>query len=307
MPQRHLLHTLDTHQLGRMKLEQKVKKDISDNKVTVALTVDDEGQVTFMGVDSILDEVKELAKELANKLKEVHETRGDQQLKFSKYVIPTFPKLPLKLTSSDWDSDLARDTLRIFMNILGYKIKGLSYKKDSPRYTVPPGWPDCMDFGEFSGPSQAKVDEAKTILESLLIHHGYDPETHVDEDNNNEHEGRKKRKREERQKRKRQRKARTTSQENDNDDNDAPGTGVQDKERGAKRKVLVVRRKQDLSDSETDSDCDDEEISYDDESDLSLTEVLANDRLIMNADFGQVKNGSDFEDILPGDEVNQND
>ena len=69
----------------------------------------------------------------------------------------------------------------------------------------------------------------------------------------------------------------------------------------------MVRKKQDISDSETDSDCEDEEISYDDESDLSLTEVLANDRLIMNADFGQVKNGSDFEDILPGDEVNQND
>ena len=191
------------------------------------------------------------------------------------------------------------------MNILGYKIKGLSYKKDSPRYTVPPGWPDSMDFGEFSGPSQAKVDEAKIILESLLIHHGYDPETHVVEDNNNELEGRMKRRREERQKRKRQRKARTTSEENDDDNVDAPG--VQDKERGAKRKVLVVRKKQDISDSETDSDCEDEEISYDDESDLSLTEVLANDRLIMNADFGQVKNGSDFEDIFPGDEVNQND
>ena len=61
-----------------MKLEQKVKKDISDNKVTVAFTVDDDGQVEFMGVDSILDEVKELAKELANKLKEVHETRGER-------------------------------------------------------------------------------------------------------------------------------------------------------------------------------------------------------------------------------------
>ena len=288
-----------------MKLEQKVKKDISDNKVTVAFTVDDDGQVEFMGVDSILDEVKELAKELANKLKEVHETREDQQLKFSKYVIPTFPKLPLKLTSKDWDSDLARETLRSYMQLLGYKIKGLSYKKDSPRYRVPPGWPDSMDFGEFSGPSQAKVDEAKIILESLLIHHGYDPETHVVEDNNNEHEGRKKRRREERQKRKRQRKARTTSEENDDDNVDAPG--VQDKERGAKRKVLVVRKKQDISDSETDSDCEDEEISYDDESDMSLTEVLANDRLIMNADFGQVKNGSDFEDILPDDEVNQND
>ena len=107
-----------------MKLEQKVKKDISDNKVTVAFTVDDDGQVEFMGVDSILDEVKELAKELANKLKEVHETRGDQQLKFSKYVIPTFPKLPLKLTSKDWDSDLARETLRSYMQLLGYKIKG---------------------------------------------------------------------------------------------------------------------------------------------------------------------------------------
>ena len=82
---------------------------------------------------------------------------------------------------------------------------------------------------------------------------------------------------------------------------------MQNNERGAKRKVLVVRKKQDLSDSETDSDCEDEEISYDDESDMSLTEVLANDRLIMNADFGQVKNGSDFEDILPDDEVNQND
>ena len=114
------------------------------------------------------------------------------------------------------------------MQLLGYKIKGLSYKKDSPRYRVPPGWPDSMDFGEFSGPSQAKVHEAKTILESLLIHHGYDPETHVVEDNNNEHKGRKKRRREEREKRKRQKN-------------------------------------------------------------------------------GQVKNGSDFEDILPDDEVNQND
>ena len=201
---------------------------------------------------------------------------------------------------------LCNDTLPQFCCLCEESwIKGLSYKKDSPRYRVPPGWPDSMDFGEFSGPSQAKVDEAKIILESLLIHHGYDPETHVVEDNNNEHEGRKKRRREERQKRKRQRKARTTSEENDDDNVDAPG--VQDKERGAKRKVLVVRKKQDISDSETDSDCEDEEISYDDESDMSLTEVLANDRLIMNADFGQVKNGSDFEDILPDDEVNQND
>ena len=135
-----------------MKLEQKVKKDISDNKVTVAFTVDDDGQVEFMGVDSILDEVKELAKELANKLKEVHETRGDQQLKFSKYVIPTFPKLPLKLTSKDWDSDLARETLRSYMQLLGYKIKGLSYKK-------------------VQGTEFLQVGQTPWTLESFLGHH----------------------------------------------------------------------------------------------------------------------------------------
>ena len=113
------------------------------------------------------------------------EEDGEQQLEFAKFVFPVFPALPLPLTSEDWSSALARNTLTCYMNIIGWKVGGNSY---TDKTNIPPGWPNCMDYKEFKGPSAAKTWEVKIILRSLLIHHGFDPDVHhvpVTENNNN--------------------------------------------------------------------------------------------------------------------------
>ena len=100
-------------------------------------------------------------------------------------MFPVFPMLPFPLTSEDWDWRLLRDTLTAYMNILGWKVGGNSY---TDKTNIPPGWPNSMDYNDFKGPSGAKTSEAKIIIRSLLVHHGYDPDVHhvpVTENNNN--------------------------------------------------------------------------------------------------------------------------
>ena len=169
-----------------MKLQAKVQQLVAQNVPTIAFTMEDK-QLTAMGVKTALERMKtdlhtitgfELLKMVQSLLVEGD---GEQQLEFAKFVFPVFPKLPFPLTSEDWDWRLARDTLTLYMNILGWKVGGNSYTDKS---NIPPGWPNSMDYNDFKGPSW----EAKIIIRSLLIHHGYDPDVHhvpVTENNNN--------------------------------------------------------------------------------------------------------------------------
>ena len=173
-----------------MKLQAKVQQLVAQNVPTIAFTMEDK-QLTAMGVKTALERMKtdlhtitgfELLKMVQSLLVEGD---GEQQLEFAKFVFPVFPKLPFPLTSEDWDWRLARDTLTLYMNILGWKVGGNSYTDKS---NIPPGWPNSMDYNDFKGPSGAKTWEAKIIIRSLLIHHGYDPDVHhvpVTENNNN--------------------------------------------------------------------------------------------------------------------------
>ena len=174
-----------------MKLQAKVQQLVAKNVPTIAFTMENK-QLTAMGVKTALERMKtnlhtitgfELLKMVQSLLVE-----GDgeqQQLEFAKFVFPVFPELPFPLTSEDWDWRLLRDTLTAYMNILGWKVGGNSY---TDKTNIPPGWPNSMDYNDFKGPSGAKTSEAKIIIRSLLVHHGYDPDVHhvpVTENNNN--------------------------------------------------------------------------------------------------------------------------
>ena len=174
-----------------MKLQAKVQQLVAKNVPTIAFTMENK-QLTAMGVKTALERMKtnlhtitgfELLKMVQSLLVE-----GDgeqQQLEFAKFVFPVFPMLPFPLTSEDWDWRLLRDTLTAYMNILGWKVGGNSY---TDKTNIPPGWPNSMDYNDFKGPSGAKTSEAKIIIRSLLVHHGYDPDVHhvpVTENNNN--------------------------------------------------------------------------------------------------------------------------
>ena len=84
---------------------------------------------------------------------------------FAKFVFPVFPKLPFPLTSEDWDWRLARDTLTLYMNILGWKVGGNSYTDKS---NIPPGWLNSMDYNDFKGPSGAKTWRIYKHILSML-------------------------------------------------------------------------------------------------------------------------------------------
>ena len=173
-----------------MKLQAKVQQLVANNVPTIAFTMENK-QLLAMGVRTPLERMKtdlhtitgfELLKMVQSLLVEED---GEQQLEFAKFVFPVFPALPLPLTSEDWSSALARNTLTCYMNIIGWKVGGNSY---TDKTNIPPGWPNCMDYKEFKGPSAAKTWEVKIILRSLLIHHGFDPDVHhvpVTEKNNN--------------------------------------------------------------------------------------------------------------------------
>ena len=125
---------------------------------------------------------------------EFSKTKDETADKFRKCVLIIFPKLPYKLLKENYTSDEARGTLKKFMNILGWKNGGFSYKDKSHK---PPGWPDALSYDDFLGPNSASIEEAMIILRSILLHHQYDPDEHVevDADNNNGQGEKKKRKR----------------------------------------------------------------------------------------------------------------
>ena len=125
---------------------------------------------------------------------EFSKTKDETADKFRKCVLIIFPKLPYKLLKENYTSDEARDTLKKFMNILGWRNGGFSYKDKSHK---PPGWPDALSYDDFIGPNSASIEEAMIILRSILLHHQYDPDEHVeaDADNNNGEGEKKKRKR----------------------------------------------------------------------------------------------------------------
>ena len=176
----------------------KIKKDVEvEGKQTFCATIDEKVGLEMMGSGRSMNlaesEIKNTSLwDFLLQMLECSKTKDETADKFRKCVLIIFPKLPYKLLKENYTSDEARGTLKKFMNILGWRNGGFSYKDKSP-----PGWPDALSYDDFLGPNSASIEEAMIILRSILLHHQYDPDEHVevDADNNNGEGEKKKRKR----------------------------------------------------------------------------------------------------------------
>ena len=181
-----------------MKTELKIKKDVEvDGKQTFSATVDKKNGLEMMGAGRAVNFAET---EMRNtslwdfflQMLEYDKTKDEAGDKFKKIVLSIFPKLPYKLLKENYTSPEARDTLRKYLQLLGWRNGGYSYTDKSHK---PPGWPDALSFDDFAGPHAASIEDSMTILRSIFLHHQYDPDTHVEDDNNNGERAKKKRKR----------------------------------------------------------------------------------------------------------------
>ena len=178
----------------------KIKKDVEvEGKQTFCATIDEKDGLEMMGSGRSMNLAESEMKntslwDFLLQMLEFSKTKDETADKFMKRILIIFPKLPYKLLKENYTSDEARGTLKKFMNILGWKNGGFSYKDKSHK---PPGWPDALSYDDFLGPNSASIEEAMIILRSILLHHQYDPDEHVevDADNNNGEGEKKKRKR----------------------------------------------------------------------------------------------------------------
>ena len=178
----------------------KIKKDVEvEGKQTFCATIDEKDGLEMMGSGRSMNLAESEMKntslwDFLLQMLEFSKTKDETADKFRKCVLIIFPKLPYKLLKENYTSDEARGTLKKFMNILGWRNGGFSYKDKSHK---PPGWPDALSYDDFLGPNSASIEEAMIILRSILLHHQYDPDEHVevDADNNNGEGEKKKRKR----------------------------------------------------------------------------------------------------------------
>ena len=178
----------------------KIKKDVEvEGKQTFCATIDAKVGLELMGSGRSMNYAETEMKNTSMwdfflQMLEFSKTKDETADKFRKCVLIIFPKLPYKLLKENYTSDEARDTLKKFMNILGWRNGGFSYKDKSHK---PPGWPDALSYDDFIGPNSASIEEAMIILRSILLHHQYNPDAHVevDADNNNGEGEKKKRKR----------------------------------------------------------------------------------------------------------------
>ena len=178
----------------------KIKKDVEvEGKQTFCATIDEKDGLEMMGSGRSMNLAESEMKNISLwdfllQMLEFSKTKDETANKFRKCVLIIFPKLPYKLLKENYTSDEARGTLKKFMNILGWRNGGFSYKDKSHK---PPGWPDALSYDDFLGPNSASIEEAMIILRSILLHHQYDPDEHVevDADNNNGEGEKKKRKR----------------------------------------------------------------------------------------------------------------
>ena len=170
-----------------------------EGKQTFCATIDEKVGLEMMGSGRSMNLAESEMKntslwDFLLQMLEFSKTKDETADKFRKCVLIIFPKLPYKLLKENYTSDEARGTLKKFMNILGWRNGGFSYKDKSHK---PPGWPDALSYDDFLGPNSASIEEAMIILRSILLHHQYDPDEHVevDADNNNGEGEKKKRKR----------------------------------------------------------------------------------------------------------------
>ena len=178
-----------------MKTELRIKKDVDeDGKQTFCVTIDKKNGLEMMGAGRAVNFAETEMRNTSMwdfflQMLEFDKTKDEAGDKFKKIVLSIFPKLPFKLLKNNYTSPEARDTLRKYLQLLGWRNGGYSYTDKSHK---PPGWPDALSFDDFTGPHAASIEDAMTILRSIFLHHQYDPDTHVEVDNNNGERAKKK-------------------------------------------------------------------------------------------------------------------
>ena len=178
-----------------MKTELRIKKDVDeDGKQTFCATIDKKNGLEMMGAGRAVNFAETEMRNTSMwdfflQMLEFDKTKDEAGDKFKKIVLSIFPKLPFKLLKNNYTSPEARDTLRKYLQLLGWRNGGYSYTDKSHK---PPGWPDALSFDDFTGPHAASIEDAMTILRSIFLHHQYDPDTHVEVDNNNGERAKKK-------------------------------------------------------------------------------------------------------------------
>ena len=94
------------------------------------------------------------------------------------------PKLavPFKDAERGWNNDVVVDQAALYLNILGYGKGGNKSLSDTKfkKAEKPEWWDDDNNFQKYSHPSKAKMKVNEDVIESILIHYGYDPLTHCE-------------------------------------------------------------------------------------------------------------------------------
>ena len=162
----------------------------TDKNINLNINVQD-GVINVHGNKPIMDILKEDCRAMTIGDILLHMMNLEDQDVPEKFVLDEFeektvllPKLPVKFMSKKWNAIVARETLKTFMNQLGfYRGSDKSYvaKEDKPE-----GWPDSVGFGskKKKHATSYKLHEINAIIKSMLEYRDIDPfKWHVDVDN----------------------------------------------------------------------------------------------------------------------------
>ena len=112
-----------------MKTELRIKKDVDeDGKQTFCATIDKKNGLEMMGAGRAVNFAETEMRNTSMwdfflQMLEFDKTKDEAGDKFKKIVLSIFPKLPYKLLKENYTSPEARDTLRKYLQLLGWRME----------------------------------------------------------------------------------------------------------------------------------------------------------------------------------------
>ena len=158
--------------------------ETSKRKVLVVTEFDNRAEIV---VSSKIAKKLEKRPGLVKALKELFELENDSEdedyelLSDKSFYLPKL-SVPFKNVEQGWTYDVVIDQATLYLNILGYGKGGTKSLVDTKFKSAekPVWWDDSNNFAKYSAPSKAKMKVNEDVIESILKHHGYDPETHCE-------------------------------------------------------------------------------------------------------------------------------
>ena len=131
-----------------------------------------------------LENKPELVKALTELFELENDDENDEDYSLLAHKRFHLPKLavPFKDIERGWNSDLVSDQATLYLNILGYGNGGSKSLVDTKFKTAekPEWWDDDNNFEKYSHPSKAKIKVNEDVIQSILKHFGYDPDSHCE-------------------------------------------------------------------------------------------------------------------------------